>query len=69
MTVITVCCVHTHNHTLSSEDFVAPCGGCRQVLAEFGLDIEVIMIKSDKTYKSFFVRDLLPEAFAPENLN
>ncbi len=44
-----------------------PCGACRQLLAEFGLDLEVITIgpSSERRWK---LRDLLPEAFTPESL-
>lgn len=47
----------------------SPCGSCRQVLAEFGLDT-VVLIGSDKgeLLKETSVRELLPEAFTPEDL-
>ena len=43
-----------------------PCGACRQVLLEFGGDLEVILGGEngpDGPVKSFRLRDLLPEAF------
>jgi cytidine deaminase len=45
-----------------------PCGACRQLLAEFGLDIEIITVgpTSERRWK---LRDLLPEAFTPESLS
>ena len=47
----------------------SPCGGCRQVLAEFGLDTIVLMAdKNGKLVKETTVRELLPEAFTPEKL-
>ena len=47
----------------------SPCGGCRQVLAEFGLDTVVLMAdKNGKLVKETTVRELLPEAFTPEKL-
>jgi cytidine deaminase len=47
----------------------SPCGGCRQVLAEFGLDTIVLMADKDgKLVKESTVGDLLPEAFTPEKL-
>ena len=47
----------------------SPCGGCRQVLAEFGLDTIVLMADKDgKLVKETTVRELLPEAFTPEKL-
>lgn len=48
----------------------SPCGGCRQVLAEFGLDTIVLMADgSGKLVKETTVKELLPEAFTPEKLN
>ena len=47
----------------------SPCGGCRQVLAEFGLDTIVLMAdKNGHLVKEATVRELLPEAFTPEKL-
>lgn len=45
----------------------SPCGACRQVLAEFGLDLEVIAI-GPKTERRWILRDLLPDAFAKASL-
>ena len=48
----------------------SPCGGCRQVLAEFGLDTVVLMADgSGKIVKETTVRELLPEAFTPDKLS
>jgi cytidine deaminase len=47
-----------------------PCGACRQVLLEFGADLEVIMGGQDGPagpVKSFRLLDLLPEAFVDFN--
>jgi cytidine deaminase len=47
----------------------SPCGGCRQVMAEFGLETIVLMADGDgKLVKETTVKDLLPEAFTPEKL-
>ncbi len=47
----------------------SPCGGCRQVLAEFGLDTIVLMADKDgHLVKETTVGELLPEAFTPEKL-
>ena len=47
----------------------SPCGGCRQVLAEFGLDTIVLMANGKGTLvKEMTVKELLPEAFTPEKL-
>lgn len=47
----------------------SPCGGCRQVMAEFGLDTIVLLADGNgKLVKQTTVRELLPEAFTPEQL-
>ncbi len=47
----------------------SPCGACRQVLSEFGLDTLVIMADGEGTIvREMTVRELLPEAFTPEHL-
>lgn len=47
----------------------SPCGGCRQVMAEFGLDTIVLMADGEgNLVKETTVHELLPEAFTPEHL-
>ena len=47
----------------------SPCGGCRQVMAEFGLDTIVLIADGDgKLQKEMTVAELLPEAFTPDHL-
>lgn len=47
----------------------SPCGGCRQVMAEFGLDTIVLIADGDgKLQKEMTVSELLPEAFTPKHL-
>ena len=47
----------------------SPCGGCRQVMAEFGLDTIVLMANGEgKLVKEMTVNELLPEAFIPKHL-
>lgn len=43
---------------------VSPCGGCRQVLAEFGEDL-LVESASRTARRSWQLRDLLPDAFKP----
>lgn len=45
----------------------APCGACRQVLAEFGLDLSIDGVGSKRTV-NWRLSDLLPAAFGPEQL-
>lgn len=48
----------------------SPCGGCRQVMAEFGLDTVVLLANGEgKLVKETTVNELLPEAFTPKFLN
>jgi cytidine deaminase len=47
----------------------SPCGGCRQVMAEFGLDTIVILADGNgRMVREMTVRELLPDAFTPERL-
>ena len=47
----------------------SPCGSCRQVLAEFGLDTLVLIADgSGKLLQSVTVGELLPEAFQPHHV-
>ncbi|MEB2334221.1 MAG: cytidine deaminase [Anaerolineaceae bacterium] len=47
----------------------SPCGGCRQVMVEFGLDTIVLLAdKNGSLVKETTVKELLPEAFTPEKL-
>jgi cytidine deaminase len=45
----------------------APCGACRQVLAEFGLDLPIEGVGTKRTV-SWRLSELLPAAFGPEQL-
>jgi len=46
-----------------------PCGSCRQVMAEFGLDAAVLMVDATGTVvKRTTVRELLPDSFGPKQL-
>lgn len=46
----------------SSEDFVYPCGLCRQFLAEFNINLKVVVGSSEEV-REHKLRDLLPYAF------
>ena len=45
----------------------APCGACRQLLAEFGLEIDVVTV-GPVSERQWILRDLLPDAFTRETL-
>ncbi len=45
----------------------APCGACRQLLAEFGLDMEIVAA-GPKSERRWALRALLPDAFTRESL-
>jgi cytidine deaminase len=48
----------------------SPCGACRQVLAEFGLDTVVLIADGDGTViQETTVGALLPDAFQPRHLD
>lgn len=51
-----------------TENGVTPCGACRQVLAEFGPDMTVIVSDAAGHRRFFSMQDLLPAAFTPEQL-
>lgn len=52
-----------------TRDGGSPCGTCRQVLSEFGLDTLVLIAdESGKVLEETTVNDLLPGAFGPSNL-
>lgn len=52
-----------------TRDGGTPCGSCRQVLAEFGLDILVLIADElGEIKQELTVKDLLPHSFGPANL-
>lgn len=47
-----------------SENYVSPCGMCRQALAEFcGSDFQILMCRINGDYKIMTLEELLPESF------
>lgn len=52
-----------------TKDGGTPCGACRQVLSEFGLDILVVIADEQGNIQhELSVGDLLPSSFGPQNL-
>jgi cytidine deaminase len=51
-----------------SEPPAAPCGACRQALAEFGLDLAVESV-GPRSVRRWSLRELLPDAFLGADLH
>lgn len=47
----------------SGDEPASPCGMCRQALAEFGLDLEIVSVTPDGKHARWRLRDLLPSHF------
>ena len=54
---------------VGSSNYTFPCGVCRQVIREFGRDIEVIVANDQSDYKTFTLEELLPHSFGPDDLD
>jgi cytidine deaminase len=54
--------------TTDMNEYISPCGACRQFIVEFGLDIVVYLVAKDLTYQTTTSGDLLPQAFTPKDL-
>ncbi|XP_048681103.2 cytidine deaminase isoform X1 [Caretta caretta] len=52
----------------TEDDFIVPCGACRQVMREFSRDWDIYMTKPDGTYIVKTLQELLPLSFGPEDL-
>jgi len=52
-----------------SENYISPCGACRQILSEFcGKDLYVIMVNKNGKTKTVKMKELLPYSFGEEYL-
>lgn len=50
-------------------EYISPCGVCRQVMAEFCTDdFEIVLAKSTSDYVIYKLSDLLPNSFSSKNL-
>ena len=51
-------------------EFCAPCGVCRQVMQEFcnPKTFRIVLGRSDGEMRSYWLSELLPEGFGPDNL-
>ena len=52
----------------NSADYCWPCGSCRQMLFEFNPNMTVLVAKSDGSFVSLALHDLLPCGFGPKSL-
>jgi cytidine deaminase len=52
----------------SNDEPTWPCGGCRQVLLEFGADMVVVSEGLGGSQMKRPLKELLPEAFGPDDL-
>ena len=51
-----------------TDNGVTPCGACRQVLAEFGSQMTVIVADTRGNRQIYSLAELLPQAFGPAQL-
>jgi cytidine deaminase len=51
-----------------AEDFISPCGACRQIISDLAGDIEIILTNSRGEMRVKKTSDLLPLAFGQSNL-
>lgn len=49
------------------EQFITPCGICRQFIREFEKDVPVVMFKGEEVMM-MSLEELLPKSFGPEHL-
>lgn len=45
------------------QEFVTPCGACRQFMMEFAPELEVILVLDDGATQSHKLKDLIPNCF------
>jgi len=51
------------------EEYLTPCGVCRQVMMEFcDKDFQIIAAKNENDYRIFTLEELYPESFSVNNL-
>jgi cytidine deaminase len=65
-----VCCGERDFQAIAivTSNGAAPCGACRQVLAEFGADVRVLMATPDRVFHEKRLSELLPFAFGAQDL-
>ena len=51
-----------------TDDYISPCGACRQVISDLCGDIDIIMVNGKGDYKVNKTSELLPFAFSDDDL-
>ncbi len=51
-----------------TEDGATPCGVCRQVMCEFGLELTIIIGNTKGVIKTYNLKELLPNSFTTSQL-
>jgi cytidine deaminase len=51
-----------------TEDFITPCGACRQIISDLCGEIDIILVSSNGDYIVKKTSELLPFAFGDKNL-
>lgn len=54
--------------TSDEEDFTYPCGICRQVICEFGTEVDIILVNNKGETRMSSIEELLPSSFSKETL-
>lgn len=49
-------------------EFCAPCGVCRQVMAEFCDDSFIVLLGNSTSFKAYTLKEVLPFSFTPKDL-
>ncbi|MFW5649506.1 MAG: cytidine deaminase [Candidatus Alkaliphilus sp. MAG34] len=52
----------------NSDEYIYPCGICRQVIMEFGSRIKIIVARSEHDFMIHTINNLLPNSFSFSNL-
>ena len=60
--------IHTVAVTCLDGEGCTPCGNCRQIMREFGVE-RVILTDEDGTPIEYALEELLPHSFGPEDLD